>query len=209
MERLDINSRLEKLFDMGYQIERKEPPVHNNMEAVMLKKRMTSAGLVKSTGISKQTMHAVLSGKMKPGIDFALKVSSVLGVPVEDLFTLNESAWETLITNDGKSVYWDLAELELVERQDAKKLEGTQGVEYWDLEKESLISQDQYQNILDSALEERMAEEMENARKQKVGRKEEKIFQRMARETIERDIEKRYPQRFQRVVKNVKTMKNK
>lgn len=205
MERLDISTRLEKLFEMGYQIEGKEPPVQNHMQDVMLKKRITSAGMVRATGISKQTMHAVLNGKMKPGIDFALKIANVLNVPVEELFTLNDSAWETLITNNGNSLYWDLAELEIVERQDTKKLEEKQGVEYWDLENQCLISQEEYQQTLERELEERMEEELENARKQKVGRKEEKVFQRIAREAIEHDVERRYPQRFQRVVQNIKT----
>ena len=204
---MTMESRLEKLYEMGYQIERKEQPIENKMEAVMLKKRVTSSSLVKLTGVSKQTMHAIMNGKMKPGIDFALKVSTVLQVPVEDLFSLNESAWETLITNDGKSVYWDLAELELVERPDTKKLEDEQGVEYWDVEQERLITEEAYQQLLETAMTERMDEEMEKARQEKVRRRDEKVFHRMARESIEKDIEERYPKRFQRVVKSIKPQK--
>lgn len=201
---MTMESRLEKLYEMGYRIESKEQPIENRMEEVMLKKRVTSSSLVKMTGVSKQTMHAIMNGKMKPGVDFALKVSTVLQVPVEELFSLNDSAWETLINDDGNSIYWDLSALELVERHDIKKLEDEKGVEYWDVEQESLITDETYQQILETAMTERMDEEMEKARQEKVRRRDEKVFHRMARESIEKDIETRYPKRFQRVVKRIK-----
>lgn len=200
---MEIESRLQPLFEMGYQIERKEQAVENRMEEIMLKKRVTLSTLGKMTGISKQTIHAVIKGRMKPGIDFALKVSTILQVPVEELFKLNESAWQTLVVHDNKSVYWDLAEMEIVERPDAKKLEEEQGVEYWDLKNSKLISEAEYQRILENELEKRMDEEKENAR-QKIRRRDEKVHLRFARETIEKDVENRYPQRFQRVVKSIK-----
>ena len=62
----------------------------------------------------------------------------------------------------------------------------------------------EYTAILENELKERMDEEIEKARKVPVGRREEKIFHRMAKDAIIEDVENRYPLRFHRVVKNIK-----
>jgi len=204
---LNIDERLGKLYEMGYQVENKTPAIENHMEKFTLKKKITSANLWKRAGISKQTMHAVMSGKMKPGIDIVLKISTVLDVPVEELFTLNDSAWENLISIDGKSIMWDLAELKIIERPDVKPIEDEYGVQRWDLKEGKLISESEYESILAKELDERMEEEVEKARAEKVRRRDEKVFQRMARLAIEDDVMSRYPLRFQRVVESVKPKK--
>lgn len=204
-----MDERLQELYKMGYGVESKQPAIENHIEKMMLKKKMTSATLWKRAGISKQTMHAVMNGKMKPGIDIVLKIATVLQVPVEELFSLNESAWENLITQDGKSILWDLAELTLVERPDVKLIEDVHGVQHWDLENSKLISVEEYDVILTKELAERMEEEMEHARKEKVRRRDQKVFQRIARLSIEENVASRYPLRFQRVVENVKPKEKK
>lgn len=196
--------RLEKLYELGYDIEKKQQPVIVLLEEEMLNKRITTMTLCKKTGISRQTMNAVINGKMKPGVDFALKVSKVIGVPVEELFTLHESAWETLLTKDSQSIYWDMSKLVLIERKEMKKIEEDKGIEYWNSVQECLIKEDEYEAILESELEKRMDEEVELARKTSVGRREEKIFQRIARDAIIADVERKYPLRFHRVVENIK-----
>lgn len=203
MEKLD---RFAKLHEMGYDIEQKEQPVIILLEDAMLKKKITSMRLCKKTGISRQTMNAVLNGKMKPGVDFALKVSKVLDIPVEDLFHLHESAWETLVIKDSQSIYWDIASMEIIERKDMKKIVEREGEQYWDMEEDVLLSEAEYEAILAKELDERLEEEIENARKLPVGRRDEKVFQRMAKDVIIKDIETRYPLRFQRVVTTLKAI---
>lgn len=170
----------------------------------MRKKKITSMTLCKKTGITRQTMNVVLNGKMKPGVDFALKVSKVLQIPVEELFKLHDSAWESLVTEDSQSIYWDVAKEAMIENKDVKKIEEVEGVQYWSLADEHLISAKEYEAILEKEMDERMAEEIENARKLPYGRREEKVYQRKAKETITEDVESRYPLRFHRVVKSIK-----
>ncbi|WP_442637610.1 helix-turn-helix transcriptional regulator [Rossellomorea marisflavi] len=197
-------NRFQKLYDMGYDIEKKRQPVIVELEEAMRKNKISSMTLCKKTGISRQTMSAVLNGNMKPGVDFALKVSKVIGIPVEELFKLHDSAWETLVTEDSQSIYWDLLEEKAVERREMKVIESEMGVQYWSTQEGKIISEAEYKNILEEELEKRMDEEIEWARKQPVGRRDEKVFQRMARTKIEEDVEKRYPLRFHRVVKSIK-----
>lgn len=201
---MNSNDRFQPLYDMGYDTEKKQQPVIIKLEEAMLKQKITSMKLCKKTGISRQTMNAVLNGKMKPGVDFALKVSKVLQMSVEDLFALHDSAWETLVTEDSQSIYWDVAKMALIEGKDVKHIEEEQGVEYWSMKDSRLIKEAEYLELVEQATNERLEEEVEKARQVPVGRREEKIFQRMAKEVILHDMEKQYPQRFQRVVKNIK-----
>lgn len=198
------HNRFQKLFDMGYDIEKKQQPVIIELEEAMRKNKISSMTLCKKTGISRQTMSAVLNGNMKPGVDFALKVSKVIGIPVEELFKLHDSAWETLVTEDSQSIYWDLLEEKAIERREMKVIESEHGIQYWSIEEERIVSEDEYNAIFEKELENRMEEEVEWARQQPVGRRNEKVFQRMAREKIEEDVEKQYPLRFHRVVKSIK-----
>lgn len=198
------NDRFQKLTDLGYDIEKKQQPVIIKLEEAMMKQKITSMKLCKKTGISRQTMNAVLNGKMKPGVDFALKVSKVLQMNVEELFALHDSAWETLVTEDSQSIYWDVANEEMIQGKDVKHIEEEQGMEYWSIKDSRLIKQSEYEEIVEKTLAKRMEEEIEKARKIPVGRREEKIFQRIAKEAIMEDIALHYPQRFQRVVKNIK-----
>ena len=196
--------RFQKLYDLGYDVEKKQQPVIIGLENVMMKKKITTMTLCKKTGISRQTMNAVMHGKMKPGVDFALKVSKVLGVPVEEVFALHDSAWETLVTKESQSIYWDLASEELIEGKDVKQVEEKEGIEYWSIEEERIIKETEYDSILNKEMQERMEEEIEKARKVPIGRREEKIFQRMAKQVITEDVESKYPLRFHRVVKSIK-----
>lgn len=201
---LEKQDRFQKLYNMGYDVEKKQQPVIIELDKAMQKYKISSMTLCKKTGISRQTMSAVLNGRMKPGVDFALKVSKVIGVPVEDLFKLNDSAWETLLVEDSQSIYWDLLTQELIKGKDVKGIEEEEGVQYWCVEEDRTMSESEFEKILEKELEERMNEEVEKARQIPVGRRDEKVFQRMARTTIEEDIEKRYPLRFHRVVKSLK-----
>lgn len=201
---LSHRDRFQKLYEMGYDIEKKQQPVIILLEDAMRQKKISSMTLCKKTGITRQTMNVVLNGKMKPGVDFALKVSKVLQIPVEELFKLHDSAWESLVTENSQSIYWDVAKEAMIEGKDVKQIEETNGVEYWSNEDERLVSQAEYEALLEKELEERMEEETEKARKIPVGRREEKVFHRMAKEAITEDMEKRYPLRFQRVVKSIK-----
>ena len=77
---------LEELKELGlYIIDEDEIVVENNIEEKCKERGMSISDLAKLTGLSRQNINAVTKNKMKPGIDFALKCSYVLNVPVEDI----------------------------------------------------------------------------------------------------------------------------
>lgn len=199
-----IESRLERLHEMGYRIESKEPPVRLKLREIMKDKRMTASKLVKETGLSRQTMNVIMKGEQNPRIDVALKLAEVLQVSVEDIFALNDSAWETMVLQDGRALFWDLAGLQLIEGPVVKQIEEDNGIEHWDIVNEMLIREEEFLKIWDEELELHLDEEVEKAREAQVSRRDEKIFQKMAKDTIEKRLRERYPTRFQRVVQTIR-----
>ncbi|WP_251030833.1 helix-turn-helix transcriptional regulator [Exiguobacterium sp. s140] len=199
-----MESRLELLHEMGYRIESKEPPVRLKLREIMKNKRMTASKLVKETGLSRQTLNVIMKGEQNPRIDVALKLAEVLQVSVEDIFALNDSAWETMVLQDGRALFWDLAGLQLIEGPVVKQIEEATGIEHWDTENETLISEEEFLRIWDEELKNHLDEEIEKAREAQVSRRDEKIFQKMARDTIEKRLREKYPTRFQRVVQTIR-----
>lgn len=53
-----------------------------------LKKQIGQTELAKRVGVSRQTIHAIETGKYVPSVLVALKISLVLRLPVEKLFYL-------------------------------------------------------------------------------------------------------------------------
>lgn len=51
---------------------------------------LTQQDLADRVGCSRQTIHSIESGKFVPSVELALKISSILGCKVEDLFQLKK-----------------------------------------------------------------------------------------------------------------------
>lgn len=58
----------------------------NKLKEFREKKNMTRKGLAEKTGVSRQTIISIESGKYVPSLELASKFSKVFNCKVEDLF---------------------------------------------------------------------------------------------------------------------------
>ncbi len=63
----------------------------NNIRVERAVKRITQQQLAEMTGVSRQTINAIESGKYVPSTVLALKISSVFDKKVEDIFQLEDT----------------------------------------------------------------------------------------------------------------------
>ncbi|MDF2879480.1 MAG: hypothetical protein K0R54_37 [Clostridiaceae bacterium] len=124
---------LSYLTDMGLNIiDEDELVVSNKIMDILNEKELRVSHLAELTGIPRQNINAVVKNKMKPGIDFALKVSYVLNIPVEDLFILNDNAWVAPYKPDKDStLYVDIVDMEVIDNRVRKSKIANNGYEYF------------------------------------------------------------------------------
>ena len=62
----------------------------NKIRVARAERRMTQQQLADQTGVSRQTINAIESGKFVPSTIVALKIARVFERPVEEIFSLEE-----------------------------------------------------------------------------------------------------------------------
>ena len=62
----------------------------NNLYELRLERELTQAALAELVGVSRKTINTVENGVFIPSTVLALKLSRVLGIPVEEIFALEE-----------------------------------------------------------------------------------------------------------------------
>ena len=67
----------------------------NNVKVERAKKNITQAQLADFVKVSRQTVHAIESGKYNPSTVLALKIAQVFDRSVNDIFELEESDWDS------------------------------------------------------------------------------------------------------------------
>ena len=65
--------------------------MENTIRVERAKKQITQAELAKRVQVSRQTIHAVETGKFVPSTVLALKISQYFGIMLEDLFQLEKT----------------------------------------------------------------------------------------------------------------------
>ena len=63
----------------------------NNLRVQRAIKNITQAQLAELISVSRQTINTIESGKYVPSTVLALKMAKVFGVPVEEIFDLEET----------------------------------------------------------------------------------------------------------------------
>lgn len=123
---------LDDLKNQGFIIaEDDEPVIENKIMEVLNKKGITVADLARISGISRQNINGVTKNKIKPGVDFALKISHILNVPVDELFVLKENAWTTYYKKGNDvSQYVDIVNMEIIDSKDRRDKINSDGFEY-------------------------------------------------------------------------------
>lgn len=66
----------------------------NLMKVERARNELSQAALAERVQVSRQTIHAVENGRFVPSTVLALKIASVLGIRVDELFTLEAQDWE-------------------------------------------------------------------------------------------------------------------
>ena len=64
--------------------------MENRIRVARAERRMTQQQLADQTGVSRQTINAIESGKFVPSTVVALKIARVFERPVEEIFSLEE-----------------------------------------------------------------------------------------------------------------------
>lgn len=64
--------------------------MENRIRVARAERRMTQQQLADQTGVSRQTINAIESGKFVPSTIVALKIARVFERPVEEIFFLEE-----------------------------------------------------------------------------------------------------------------------
>ena len=62
----------------------------NRIRVARAEVRMTQQQLADATGVSRQTINAIESGKFVPSTLLALKIAATFGLRVEDIFILED-----------------------------------------------------------------------------------------------------------------------
>jgi putative transcriptional regulator len=65
-----------------------EPELHNRLKTLRQARGLTQADLAEAVGVSRKTVNTVENRVFTPSTLLALKMARVLGVPVEDVFSL-------------------------------------------------------------------------------------------------------------------------
>jgi putative transcriptional regulator len=66
----------------------------NTIRVERARSRITQAELAKSIKVSRQTIHAIETGKFIPSTVIALKIAKYFNVKLEDLFQLEDSDYK-------------------------------------------------------------------------------------------------------------------
>ena len=63
--------------------------LHNTLKVQRAVRDLTQAELAELAGVTRKSVNAIEAGRMVPSVLLALKLSRVLRVPVETIFSLN------------------------------------------------------------------------------------------------------------------------
>lgn len=157
-----INS-LEELKTKGLSIiDEDETIVENRIMEKLQEKNLLVSDLAKLTGIARQNINVVVKHKMKPGIDFAIKVAYVLDVPVEELFTLTEDAWvKPYKPKRDSTLYVDVVNLMILDTTAKKEEIAKNGHEYFNPETQKYLTKEEYAELEAMYIEENLVEKVE------------------------------------------------
>lgn len=163
-----INS-LDELKKMGLKIiEDNEDTVENRLQEILNEKGLLISDLSKLTGISRQNINAVIRNKMKPSIEFVLKVSYVLGIDkVDGIFTLSENAWVKPYRQErDATVYINMIDMTLVDTKQKRQEIKENGFEYYNVETKELLTKEQHDDLLRKYLEDNLESRIQELRKE-------------------------------------------
>lgn len=142
---------LNELENLGvHLIEDEQDTVGHRLQDILTEKGLLISDLSKLTGISRQNINAVMRNKMKPSIEFVLKVSYVLKLDkIDELFYLTENAWYKPYSVEGDSTtYLNAFTMTIVDTKEKKLEKKFKDKEYFDVNTKELLDKKTYESLL-------------------------------------------------------------
>jgi putative transcriptional regulator len=66
--------------------------VENTLRVLRATRNITQEDLAKALGVTRQTIHAIETGKYNPSLDLAFKIAIHFDTRIEDVFTYKEDS---------------------------------------------------------------------------------------------------------------------
>ncbi|MEK3955991.1 MULTISPECIES: helix-turn-helix transcriptional regulator [unclassified Psychrobacillus] len=155
---------------LGLVLDKEEDVIDNKIMDILDDKRMILSTLAKKTGLSRQLVNTIVTGKSKPGIDAALKISYVLGEPVEKLFSLTDSAWLTPLKSDSDtSLYLSMVDNEVLPYHERTLRIKADKMEYFNPGTRKKFTKKEIERSMKSYVEERIESRHEQILKEHPG----------------------------------------
>lgn len=191
-EREKIES-LAELKEKGLTIiEDDMPTVENHIMQILKEKGLLVSDLAKLTGISRQNINAVVKNKLKPGVDFALKVSHVLGLSVEELFTLTDEAWVKPYKQERDStLYVDVVNLMILDNTAKKEKIAENGYEYFNQETEKFLTRKEHEEVFKDFMETHTDKRVEKLQRESGDLSSAKVLS-LAKEELRKEFNETY-----------------
>lgn len=152
---------LKELEEMGvHLIEDEQDTVAHRLQEILKEKGLLISDLSKLTGISRQNINAVMRNKMKPSIEFVLKVSYVLNLEkVNDLFRLTDNAWYKPYSIEGDlTTYLNTLTMTILDTKERKLEKAYKDKEYYDVHTKELLDKKTYE----ARLQKRIANQIDS-----------------------------------------------
>lgn len=105
--------------------------IDNNLQKLLLAKRITISELSRKTGVSKQVISNSIVKNTKIDLDSAIKISRVLKTPIEDIFMLKKNSWVDVYIVNGKTVYLNMKTLTMVSSEEKNMYIKTHKLKYY------------------------------------------------------------------------------
>lgn len=104
--------------------------IDNMLQEILIAKRITISELSRMTGVSKQVISKSITNNSKIGLDSAIKISYVLGTPIEEIFKLNQNAWVHVYIVEGQTVYLNMQTLKMITNYEKNEYINSTGIKY-------------------------------------------------------------------------------
>lgn len=182
---------VDQLKTLQYQFSPPHPPVETHVSDIIKQSGLTFKEAAQMIGISRQGLDLYIRGELQPTVEIALKLSHLLDTPVEDLFSLTETAWLTTAKDDeGRTIYYDHMAEELLSGETMK---GKRRTVHYSREMGETISQRTFKQIIKEAENEAVSK----ARRSDTKGTHNRDTLAKIKERVRQEIEEAYPIRYE------------
>lgn len=180
-----------KLASHAYHFQTHEPTVSNDVADQIKDHGLTFKEASARIGVSRQALDLYIRGELQPTIEVALKLSLLLDVPVDELFSLEDAAWMTTAKDkEGRTIYYDRLKEELLS---GEAMKGKSKTVRYSIEMNEDVSAKAFKKIVKEA-ENNVVREAKRVDVKKTHTRD--TLARL-KERVRTELEKKYPIRYE------------